>query len=135
MKVAILFPLILWSAVSFGDTINRLDFAGIWTPLQPVTKGEETLLSIKPDISATLERRFASGESIVMTAAAQKHLDDEHLVIYEFQDSKNCSIAYKLVLAGWESSGRKIAFGTLYLYQDGTLFNGLPVSFESAYEQ
>jgi hypothetical protein len=51
------------------------------------------------------------------------------LEIIEFSD--NGSLRYKLVLAGWLTSGIKKLFGTMFMYEpNGHLFNGLPVSFQ-----
>lgn len=135
MKTIILVAGMLVGGTAVSDSFGPLDFAGHWQPLHPITKGEETSLTIAGDLSATLERDFVSGSRIVMTAPPQEISGKETLVIFDFKNENDCSTAAKLVLGGWSSSGKKHAFGTLYLYRDGELFNGLPVSFEGTHEE
>jgi hypothetical protein len=39
-------------------------------------------------------------------------------------------LAYKFVMSGWRVGGHRQIFGTLFMYRDGQLFNGLPVGFK-----
>jgi len=124
--------------LSFGchaesATITKQEIIGEWVthygygaPIQ--TKTTVNSLVITPEYNVTFKRAFTSGKMQTYRAASNDlKFDDEIFIIPLLKDNK---INYKLVLSGWRNGKRKLIFGTLFLYSEGELFNGIPVSFK-----
>ena len=88
----------------------------------------ENSLNITPEFNVTLKRIFNGDKAQINTAK----LDDitfinDFLII---PLSRNNQVYYKLVISGWRSEHSTLIFGTLYLYDNGQLYNGIPISFK-----
>ena len=85
-------------------------------------------LNISNTFNSTFSRQFSSGTSQSFTAPnSDLKLNNDIFTITFSQDNQ---LRYKLVFSGWVNGDRKLLFGTLYLYDNGEIFNGIPVSFK-----
>ena len=130
MRVCVLIPfLLLFSPpIVAAENFSLGDYIGTWKTTFPVTNGERTSLSIHADYSSTLVREFPESNKQVFDSSTDQFSTHQDLIVIEFRtpDRNN---SYKLVLSGWRSGETKYIFGALYMYRDGKLFNGLPITF------
>lgn len=125
-----LFPFLvclLSSSVSFSaENLTREDLIGCWRADPPITHGEVTILRIDDDYHVTLRRNF---DTKIQTARSKKGIRFyEDLAVAKLYIN-NDNHYDKLVGSGWKTQGTKAFFGTLYMYEDNKLFNGLPFQF------
>jgi hypothetical protein len=116
------------SVAANAANLDRIDYAGSWVSSHPVTRGEITKLNIAPDLSATYIRDFKDAEDQTLKSKPGDFAVSEDLVIIKFRNPAG-DLRYKLVLSGWKLPNGKMIFGTMYMYQENKLFNGLPISF------
>lgn len=110
-----------------GQPLESADMTGAWQATYEVTRSEKTRVVFMEDGSVTLTREMPGSPVQHLVAAADKVtvVDDIDVVSFEVYGE----LAYKLVLSGWKTQHSRRIFGTLYMYVDGALFNGLPASF------
>ena len=87
-------------------------------------------LTITPEHSVEFKRVFADGYIHSYSKASTSIEFNKEVFIISFYENKK--LDYKLVLSGWRNGSDKLIFGTLFLYKDDALFNGIPVSFKPA---
>lgn len=112
-----------------ADELSHQDLVSIWKSDHPMTQGETSTLSFAADMSARFTREFGGrspSQQHVAGSDQVSFLDD--LIIVQLNHDKYGG-SYKLVLSGWKGGSDKALFGTLYMYREGALFNGLPISF------
>ena len=129
MKRFLGFLLVLIAGVVDAETRNlgAADIKGAWQSAFPTTKGETDELEFFADGHVRFFRAFGGTSKQELVSRSISRSND--LEIIEFSDEG--SLRYKLVLAGWLTSGTKKLFGTMFMYEpNGHLFNGLPVSFQ-----
>jgi hypothetical protein len=102
------------------------DFSGTWSTVEPITPEESTQVSFQADGSVVLTREFSDSpvQKLIAKSSAVHRIDD--LVIVSFSEGN--VLKYRLVLTGWKMRDKKRLFGTLYLYSNNTVFNGIPIS-------
>ena len=131
----ILFAIItVFTLPAWGEstTLNVKEITGVWNThhgygAKPVNVTERTL-TIVPGGQTVLHSRYPSGsESAVYAVTDQFQYVDDFAIISFKPNSDNFSA--KLVLSGWEHSDEKLIFGNIYMYKDGEMFNGIPMSF------
>jgi hypothetical protein len=129
------FLLVLAAGVVDAETRNlsAADMKGAWQSAFPTTQGEIDELEFYADGHVRFSRAFtcrgACPDMTKQELVSRNISRSKDLEIIEFSD--NGSLRYKLVLAGWLTSGTKKLFGTMFMYEsNGHLFNGLPVSFQ-----
>lgn len=114
-----------------ADSLKESDFIGSWTNSRPITKGESNALEITDEYGVSFTRSFSSqypNQSFRTDANGIQFVGDIAIIVLHWESGE---LAYKLVLSGWSSSQRRVIFGTMYLYRDGNVFNGLPIGFET----
>ena len=99
---------------------------GTWTSQWTVIEGESQILKILENKSSVFERNFEDGSKQLVTSNNIEYLDDLLIIKYT---NKNGQLIVKLVMSGWHSYGRYQLYGTMYMYNEGKLYNGLTVSF------
>lgn len=101
---------------------------GLWISDHPATVGERNELEIHADGRARFLRDFdeSKDQEFVSDGSGTRVVDD--LMILKFEGSTG-EVFYKLVLSGWQSGSVRAIFGSMYMYRDGKLYNGLPISF------
>jgi hypothetical protein len=122
-----------FSCYAESATITKQEIIGEWvthhgysSPVQ--TKATVNSLVITPEYNVIFKRNFPSGKVQTYRATLNDiKFNEEIFIIPLLKDNK---INYKLVLSGWRNGKRKLVFGTLFLYGEGELFNGIPVSFK-----
>lgn len=128
----IFFLLFLLDSSAFAArNLDNFEYIGNWNNTHTITKGESNTLKITEEYRVSFSRSFSNG------SADQRFTTDFDAI--QFVDGlaiidlywEGGDLAYKLVLSGWTSSSRRIIFGTMYMYRDGDVFNGLPISFET----
>jgi hypothetical protein len=130
LRILFLFLLLAPSAFAAGS-LERSDYVGNWTNTHPITKGESNTLKITDQHRVSFTRSFSNDhpdQNFATDSNGIQFVND--LAIIEFHWDSG-ELAYKLVLSGWTTSGRRMIFGTMYMYRGGELFNGLPISFEA----
>ena len=113
-----------------GKALLAEDLIGSWSTTQPVTQGETTNISFREDGSVMLIRHFPERpvQGLVASPAQVRRIDD--LIVINFNHGRD--LKYRLVLSGWKIRDTRQVFGTLFMYGDGVVFNGIPVSFRRA---
>ncbi|QDH69925.1 hypothetical protein FKV23_07335 [Lysobacter alkalisoli] len=110
-----------------GQALADSDLIGTWSATTPVTESEQTEVSFQEDGSVVLIREFsASPKQRLVASPSHVHKVGDILLISFSHDN---ALRYKLVLSGWKLRHTKVIFGTLFMYSDNVVFNGLPVSF------
>lgn len=129
IRIACLLFLCTGSAFS-AENLHRNEYAGEWVQVHPITEGETSTLLITEELAVRFTRSFSTGypDQHFSTPAGGLHFIDD-IAIVEFH-WENGELAYKLVVSGWCSSKHRRIFGTMFMYRDGKLFNGLPVGFK-----
>ena len=126
MKVILSIIIILFSQQLFAtDNLSQLDYFGTWNSEWTVIEGEKQVLSISKDKSSIFERRFKDGVKQIFKSSDIEYLDD--LLIIKYNNKKG-QLIHKLVMSGWHSYGKYKLYGTMYMYNKGTQYNGLTVS-------
>lgn len=132
MKALLLVAALLLSPQSTnpGKALLAEDLIGSWSTTQPVTQGETTNISFREDGSVLLIRHFPGSpvQNLAASPAQVQRIDD--LIIINFNHGGD--LRYRLVLSGWKIRDARQVFGTLFMYSDGAMFNGIPVSFRRA---
>jgi hypothetical protein len=112
------------------ENLLQKDYTGNWVQVHPITKGETSTLVISNKFEVTFTRSFSTGypdQVFVTEAGGLKFIDDVAIVELFWSDGE---LAYKFFMSGWRVGGHRQIFGTLFMYRDGQLFNGLPVGFK-----
>lgn len=112
-----------------ASSVDNSHYVGSWSNTHPITQGESNTLEISDQYRVDFTRSFsneAPDQTLVTESDGIRFVND--LAIIELHWATG-ELAYKIVLSGWSSSERRMVFGTMYLYRDGKVFNGLPVSF------
>lgn len=125
--------LALWLAIllpvqSLAENLLPQDLNGSWKSYRSTTKGEINRLVIDLKNGGVFERQFSRAKNQKAAFDASDIQLVENLLIIKTKTNKY-SRSYKLVLEGWKLNRQKMLFGTLFMYSEGTLFNGLPISF------
>ena len=120
-----------------SQTISKTDYIGHWQEhyglgvtgaVNSLRSSTITTISFAHDFTVNFKRKFESGNIQEFTVNEEGiEFKDEFIIIPFSMDSK---ILYKLILSGWHNNGNKLIFGTLYLFDNGELFNGIPISFK-----
>ena len=124
---------LLFCNLTYGETLGRDDLSGVWRH-QPNRFSSDTIsLEIGDDLSVSFSRRNGLGlvHACVASAASVRYIGD--LYIFECQPENGPK--YKLALSGWHIGKLKSLFGTMYMYANGNLFNGVQVLFKAKYNQ
>jgi hypothetical protein len=126
-----LLPLLLLCSVTAfsAENLQHADYVGVWAQTHPITEGEVSTLTISEDLAARFTRAFSSespDQEFATKASGLRFDGDLAIVEFHWRDG---NLAYKLVLSGWRVKGHRKIFGTMYMYRDGKLYNGLPVGF------
>jgi len=125
--LAVLFALASGAVGAETRNLSAADMQGKWLSAFPTTRGEVDQLEFYADGHVRFSRAFGATSKQELVSRSISRSND--LEIIEFSDDG--SLRYRLVLAGWLTSGTKKLFGTMFMYQpNGNLFNGLPVSFQ-----
>lgn len=130
LRIFFLLILLAPSAFAAGN-IENSEYIGSWTNTHLVTKGESNTLEITEQYRVSLSRSFSNGsadQQFTTDINAIQFVDDLAIIELHWDGGE---LAYKLVLSGWTSSSRRMIFGTIFMYRDGDLINGLPISFET----
>lgn len=116
-----------------GKALLAEDLIGSWSTTQPVTPAETTQIYFREDGSVLLARHFQDSpvQNLVAPATQVQRIDD--LIIINFKNGDD--LRYRLVLSGWRIRDTRQVFGTLFMYSDGAVFNGAPVSFRRAADE
>jgi len=112
-----------------ASSVDNSHYVGSWSNTHPITQGESNTFEISDQYRVNFTRSFsneAPDQTLVTESDGIRFVSD--LAIIELHWATG-ELAYKIVLSGWSSSERRMIFGTMYLYRDGKVFNGLPVSF------
>ena len=126
MKTILSIFIILFSEQLFAiDNLSQLDHIGTWTSEWTVIEGEKQILIISKDKSSIFERHFKDSKKQIFKSNNIEYLDD--LLIIKYNNNKGL-LNYKLVFSGWHSYGKYKLYGTMYMYNEGTLYNALTVS-------
>ena len=123
--------LLLVSSAFAADNFEESDFIGAWTNTYPITESESNSLKITEQHRVCFTRSFSSeypDQKFTTEPNGVRFVDDLAIIELHWESGE---LAYKLVLSGWTSSSKRMIFGTMYMYRDGNLFNGLPISFEA----
>lgn len=119
------------------ETADKNDYIGSWEEhkgfgiagvANKVLNKTTNSLVIKPAFNVEFTRTFDSGKTQTFSALQKDIIFSNEFIIIPF--SADNQLRYKLVISGWRSEHNKLIFGTLYLYSEGQLFNGIPVSFK-----
>jgi len=130
IRIIYLFLLLVPSACAAGD-LEKSNLIGDWTNSHPITKGESNNLIITDQHRVSFTRSFSNeypDQKFTTGANGIRFVDDLAIIELHWESG---DLAYKLVISGWTSSSKRMVFGTIYMYRDGDLFNGLPISFEA----
>lgn len=133
----ILFTLLLFSLNCHSEsiTINKHDLVGSWeTHLGYGVKSNPDTridyLSISNDYNVSYEMNISNTRKQVIKANNTEFTNTNEFYIVTFNTGKITS--FKLVFSGWVNGHDTLIFGMLYLYNNGQLFNGIPVSFRKS---
>lgn len=131
-------PLFILTFLSFNIfaasvTITKEQIIGEWVSHygfgnKKPANATSNFLKITSDFNITLIRPLSSGGT--QTFHASQNSIEINSDIYIFSFPAKSPISYKLVLSGWVNGNSKLLFGMLYLYNNGELYNGIPVSFK-----
>jgi hypothetical protein len=123
--------LLLPLAAFAAENLNHDDLVGKWRSNWSAVDGEVNVLTVNDDLSSQYSRATVKApDSLEYSWQSPEILFVDDVAIIEYRDDKN--LVYKLVLAGWKSGTTRRLFGHMYMYRDGHLFNGLPISLESS---
>ena len=104
-------------------TITDNQLIGTWASVTD----QSATITIDNDLIANFVRTLKSGaHHNYTTTASISNIESVYIVNL----SNDSALSYKLVLSGWVNNNDKMLFGTMYLYENGELFNGMPVSFK-----
>jgi hypothetical protein len=118
------------SVASSAENLAPTDYEGEWVQSHPITKGETSILVISSNKSVHFSRSFTTGypDQVFETEPRGIRFDDDIAIVeLHWEDG---ALAYKLVMSGWRVGGHRQIFGTMFMYRDGKLFNGLPFGFK-----
>ena len=122
----IIFALIPTVALAIGN-LRETDYYGNWKSHGAVVKGEMQQLIISENKTTYFERNI-NGKLQKYNSSPESYSQHQDLVIIKYNDAAG-DLHYKLVLSGWKVKETFALYGTLYMYDKGIQFNGLPVSF------
>lgn len=130
MKPAIVFLLFSLAVQLYAaENLTRQDYDGNWNSIYVAVKNEKQVLKISLSGESVFERYFENSISQILHTTEFKILDD--LLVLTFT-SRDKVFGYKLALSGWKSQGKKVIYGSMFMYRNGIQFNMLPVSYEQA---
>ena len=121
----LIFILLLISPGVFSGpaTINDNQLIGTWAS----ATAQSASITIDSDLTASFVRTLKSGaHHNYTTSGSISNIES----VYIINLSNDSALSYKIVLSGWVNNNQKMLFGTMYLYENGELFNGIPVSFK-----
>ena len=108
------------------ENLSQGDYLGDWKSREYSTTKERLFVTFSENSGFKLKRIFPTGAWQECDSGA------EDVVYLDGVMLAHCNIAaklgFKLVVSGYCSGETKIIFGMLYLYQDGVLYNGIPIS-------
>ncbi|NRB41752.1 MAG: hypothetical protein HRU20_25325 [Pseudomonadales bacterium] len=127
MKLIIILLSLLPATVYAGETLQRSDFVGDWHQKLSQYVRTEILMTIESDFSGKVIRKTLSPsiQKCTFNNTDTKVVDDLLIIKCNINEGS----FFKFVLAGWEVSDSKQAFGHMYMYDKGNLYNGMQVSF------
>ena len=124
-KIITLLALLTFPIHGLCENLTDKDYIGEWKSNWVAVKGEKQRLIISPDKSSMFERKYEDSLQQHKAESYEK-IDDLLILKYSFNEGNNI---YKLVLSGWRIDNSRRLYGTMYMYNNGKSFNGLPVSF------
>jgi len=127
MKFITLIISLLYPIVGLSENLTIEDYPGKWIADWVAVKGESQSLVISKDLSTVFKRKMKGSEQIFKSKNIEP-IDDYIVLNYKYNEGK---MAYKIILSGWKVEKTKKLYGTMFMYQNGEQFNGLPVSFTS----
>jgi len=130
--IRLLALLMLFSPLAFAEgSLEQSDYVGSWANVHLITEGESNEFRISENYSVSFTRSFSEPypeQRFTTDANGVRFVEDLAIIEFHWEDGK---LAYKFVLSGWKISNHRKIFGTMFMYNDGHIFNGLPVSFQS----
>ena len=132
-KLFILLALFSCHCYADDQIISKTDLVGTWETFfgfgnKPPQNATLNQLVIHKDYAVSFERRSPKGEIQKFSTKKNGVVISEDIFIIQFR--KNHKLRYKLVVSGWKDKRMTLLFGTLYMYDNHRLFNGLPISFK-----
>jgi len=120
--------LLLLPIITTAKTLTPAGYVGSWSLEQELSYLGEVNITVKTDLSFNINRVFPDGDKVICEAIGNAQVSDEFVML---TCKTPYNILHKFVLGGWESeSGISKIFGTMFLYNDKGLFNGIPVHFK-----
>ncbi|MEJ8569829.1 hypothetical protein [Elongatibacter sediminis] len=115
-------PAFCWAS----SNLTEADLLGEWKTISPTAEIEKATLLVNKSGQFSISLSISREVAHLCITATDSIKNDEGIFIFNC-DSED-TIGVKLVLAGWKAGGEKALFGTVYLYENGQLVSGLPVS-------
>ena len=115
-------------ALVYAANLERNDLSGTWVSKWVSLKKEKQILIISPSLSSYFERQFENSPNQRFRSERAQMLEDIHVIKYGNEEG---DLRYKQVLSGWKIKNTKMLYGTMFVYEKGEQFNGLPVSLKS----
>lgn len=117
------------SVPAFSENLILDDYIGGWETKYQLSENEKTFLTIAEDFSGFFSREIANFPNQHFTFnQSDISFIEGNLIIALNKDNQR---RYNLVVSGWKQGLEKHAFGTIYIFRNEELINGLPIYFES----
>ena len=110
-----------------AENLVKLDYVGKWKSIFLTTTKAGEILYIRDDMSSTLEQTFKDGKKQILHTKENEFETIGDLLIFKYYYKEK--LVNKTLLSGWKSGDRYQIYGTMFLYNEGKQFNGLPASF------
>jgi hypothetical protein len=105
-----------------ADTMGKNDLVGCW--VRSYTEPYPELLT-KLCINDEFETHwYSEAETTAYISSEHQYTDDIFIATYR----KNGEVGSRIVLGGWTQEERAAIFGTVYIYHEGHLINGIPIT-------
>jgi len=125
-KIILLLCLVSFGA--FGKTLPQSGFVGSWKLGEELAHIGKIQLVINDELTFTIDRVFPDGKEVSCKATEKASYIKKDFLVLTCKTSYD--ITHRFILGGWESnSGSTKIFGTMFLYNNEGLFNGIPVYF------
>lgn len=126
MKYILTLFLLISTQLFATENLSKNDYVGDWESDWAAVNGESQKLTINSNNSSVFVRHFKNGEEQILKSETMEIVDDIIIINYK---SKENALIYKLVLSGWSSYKKLKLYGTMFMYNNGTQYNGLPITF------
>ena len=127
--IRLLLLLVLWHLPSncwASGNLTESDLLGEWKTIGPTPEIESVALLVSRFGQFSIALSISRETAQLCTAATDSIQTVEGIFIFNCMSED--TIGVKLVLAGWKAGGEKALIGTVYLYENGEIVSGLPVS-------